>query len=137
LGFIRRAVQAILIASASATVAHNARAADAALIDAARKEGEVVWYTTQIINPLVLKVAEGFHAKYGVSVKYVRQNSTELALRLINEARAGRVEADVYDGTTTAETLKREKLALQWLPDAAKAFPADYVDPQGYWVATN
>jgi iron(III) transport system substrate-binding protein len=114
-----------------------ASAADQAMIDAARKEGEVVWYTTQIIDPLVLKLADAFKAKYGVTLNYVRSNSTEIALRIINEGKAGKIGVDVYDGTTTAEVLKAGKLALQWLPDAAKTFARDYVDPEGYWVATN
>ena len=114
-----------------------ARAADAALIAAAKKEGEVVWYTTQILDPLVLRMQAAFARKYGVEIKPVRANSTEIALRIRNEGIAGRVQADVYDGSTTAEALKQEKLALKWLPEIARDLPADYVDPEGYWVATN
>ena len=53
-----------------------ARAADAALIAAAKKEGEVVWYTTQILDPLVLRMQAAFAKKYGVEIKPVRANST-------------------------------------------------------------
>ena len=49
----------------------------------------------------------------------------------------GRVQADVFDGTSTATPMKRAGAALQWLPDGAKSLPQDYWDPQGYWVATN
>ncbi|MDB5534000.1 MAG: putative binding protein component of iron transporter precursor [Hyphomicrobiales bacterium] len=115
----------------------SARAADEALIAAAKNEGAVVWYTTQIIDPLVLAMNKAFQSKYGIRIDYVRANSGEIVLRLVNEARAGKVQADVYDGTTTAEALKKEGLALQWLPDEAKSFPADYRDQDGYWVATN
>ena len=114
-----------------------AHAADQALVAAAKKEGEVVWYTTQILDPLVLRMQDAFRKKYGIEIKPVRSNSTELAIRVSNEAKAGRVQADVYDGTTTAEALKRERLALRWLPDNAKELPKDYVDPDGYWIGTN
>ncbi len=114
-----------------------AGAADAALVAAAKKEGEVVWYTTQILDPLVLRLQDAFRKAYGVEIKPVRANSTEIALRIRNEGLAGKMQADVYDGTITAEALKKENLALKWLPDNARDLAADYVDPEGYWVATN
>jgi spermidine/putrescine-binding protein len=128
------AVLAAVLMSASSA---PGRAADEALIAAAKKEGEVVWYTTQILDPLVLRLQDAFRRKYGIEIKPVRQNSTELAIRVSNEAKAGRVQADVYDGTTTAEVLKKEGLALKWLPEIAKELPKDYVDPDGYWIGTN
>ena len=127
----------LALAALMAFGAPAARAADAALVAAAKKEGEVVWYTTQILDPLVLRLQESFRRAYGVEIKPVRANSTEIALRIRNEGLAGRMQADVYDGTITAEALKKENLALKWLPDNARDLPADYVDPEGYWVATN
>jgi iron(III) transport system substrate-binding protein len=117
--------------------ARPAAAADAAMIDAARKEGKVVWYTTQPIDPLVLRVSEAFESKYGVKVEYVRANSTEVALRIVNEGKAGKPQGDVFDGTTTAEALKKENMALKHLPDSVKDYAPEYRDPEGYWAATN
>ncbi len=133
---VRRAFAGIVLAALAAGVP-AARAADAALIDAAKKEGKVVWYTTQPIDPLVLVLSAAFEKKYGVKVEYVRANSTDVALRLLTEAKAGKVQGDVYDGTTTAEALKKEGLALKWLPDSVREYAADYRDPEGYWAATN
>jgi iron(III) transport system substrate-binding protein len=115
----------------------SARAADAALIDAAKKEGEVVWYTTQIIAQLVRPVSAAFEKKYGIKVRSTRANSTELSVKIINESRAGKPQSDVFDGTSTVVPLKKEGFVLQWLPDPAKAYPAQYKDPEGYWVANN
>lgn len=116
----------------------SALAADQALIAAAQKEGKVVWYTTNPIDPLVLQLSAAFEKKYaGVKVEYVRANATDVAMRIINEGRAGRVQADVYDGTTTAELLKKENLAFKWLPDSVKDYAPEYKDPDGYWAATN
>ena len=112
-------------------------AADQALIDAARKEGRVVWYTTQQIDPLVRPVVAAFQQKYGVEVDYVRADSSDVALRIINEGRAGRMQSDVFDGTGAAAVLKTEKMAVQWLPDTTKRLPKEYFDAEGYWVATN
>ena len=85
----------IALCASLVLVAPAARAADAALIAAAKKEGEVVWYTTQILDPLVLRMQAAFARKYGVEIKPVRANSTEIALRIRNEGIAGRVQADV------------------------------------------
>ncbi len=115
----------------------GAQAADQALIEAAKKEGQATWYTTQIINQFVAPVAKAFEAKYGVRITYVRADAAEVALRVMNEARAGKVQADVFDGTLTSAALKKEKLVAQWIPDSAKRLPKQYVDAEGYWAATN
>jgi ABC-type Fe3+ transport system substrate-binding protein len=113
-------------------------AADPALIAAARKEGEVVWYTTQIISQLVRPVTAAFEKKYpGIRVRSTRANASETAVKILNESRAGRLQADVFDGTTTVVPLKAEGYVLQWLPDAAKDYPPEVKDPEGYWIANN
>ena len=118
--------------------AGSAQAADAGLIEAARKEGEVNWYSTQIISQLVRPVTVAFEKKYpGIKVRATRANATEVAVKILNESRAGRVQADVFDGTTTVVPLKKEGYVLRWLPAAAKDYPADVKDPEGYWIANN
>src|SRR5215472_3477270 len=121
----------------SSLAAGSAFAADAALIAAAKKEGEVNWYSTQIISQLVRPVSAAFEKKYGIKVRATRANATEVAVKILNESRAGRVQSDVFDGTTTVVPLKKEGFVLQWLPDAAKDYPAEAKDPQGYWIASN
>src|SRR3981081_146239 len=86
----------------------SSQAAEPALIDAAKKEGEVIWYTTQIIAQLVRPVSVAFEKKYGIKVRSTRANSTELSVKIINESRAGRPQSDVFDGTSTVVPLKKE-----------------------------
>jgi iron(III) transport system substrate-binding protein len=125
-------------ALALAATCGAARAADAALIEAARKEGQVNWYSTQIISQLVRPMTAAFERKYpGIKVRATRQNATEVAIKILGESRAGRVQADLFDGTTTVVPLKREGFVLHWLPDSAKDYPAMLKDPEGYWVASN
>lgn len=123
--------------AATLTLVVPAHAADPALIDAARKEGKAVWYTTQIVNQFARPAAEAFEKKYGVKVDYVRADSNEVALRLLNEGKAGRVQADVFDGTSAVARLKKENMVLKWTPENAARFPRGSVDPAGYWIATN
>lgn len=110
-------------------------AADQSLIDAARKEGQVTWYTVQIVDQIVRPIADAFEKKYGIHVNYVRANSNEIGLRVINEARAGKIQASVIDGVQTTVMLKREGLVLKWVPDIN--LPANLFDKDGYWVACN
>jgi ABC-type Fe3+ transport system substrate-binding protein len=118
-------------------LASSAMAATPELIAAAKKEGQVTWYTTQIVNQLVVPVQKAFEAKYGVKINYVRGNTGDVVLRVLNEIKAGRVECDVFDGLSTVATLRREPgVVLQWTPDEAKNYPPERVDPEGYWTAT-
>jgi ABC-type Fe3+ transport system substrate-binding protein len=125
------------VAAASLFAPTAVSAADASLIAAAKKEGSVVWYTSMIIDQLVRPIADAFEKDYGVKIDYVRSDQTEIVLRLINEAKAGGVRADVFDGIGNVPAIKREGLAMKWLPDIAKTLPPQYSDPEGYWIATN
>ena len=117
--------------------APGARAADAGLIAAAKKEGAVTWYTTQIINQFARPAAEVFEKTYGVKVNYVRSNPEEMVLRVMNEAKAGRLQVDVIDGTSSIPALKREGLTAKFIPENAWRFPAQFIDTEGEWVAGN
>jgi iron(III) transport system substrate-binding protein len=133
-----RLTSTIACALAASLATGAAYAADAALIEAAKKEGEVNWYSTQIISQLVRPVTAAFEKKYpGIKVRATRANATEVAVKILNESRAGRVQSDLFDGTTTVVPLKKEGFVLQWLPDAAKDYPSDVKDKDGYWIANN
>ena len=134
-----RTVLAVAVAVASLVVlgSHHAHAADQALIDAAKKEGQLTWYTTQIVTQFARPAAEAFQKKYGIKISMVRGGSSEIALRLLNEHQAGRAQADVFDGTSTSGEVKQAGIAMKWQPDAAKELLAEFKDPAGYWVATN
>lgn len=115
----------------------SADAADAALIAAAKKEGEVVWYTAFIVNQLVRPVSDAFEKTYGVKVKYVRANASDIALRIIAEGKAGRAQSDVFDSTTGTAALKKAGMVEKFIPPNVGHFPKEMVDPEGYWVAVN
>ena len=132
---MRRAIFPLALAASLFSAASYA--ADASLLAAAKKEGEVFWYTTQVLNhsrPLVA----AFEAKYsGIKVNFSVLSAADIAVRISSEAKAGKHIADVFDGTTTVVPLKQEGLVLKWLPDTAKDYPPDRLDQEGYWIATN
>ncbi len=127
---------AIALTAALASLA-PAAAADPALIAAAKKEGQLTWYTTQIVNQFARPAADAFQKKYGIRVNYIRADSNEVTLRIQNEGRAGRVQADVFDGTGATAALKNNNLVAKYIPQSADRLPARFKDKDGYWVATN
>lgn len=113
-------------------------AVDQALIDAAKKEGSVVWYSGLIVNQIVRPLAEGFEKKYpGIKVQGSRLTSSEAALKIMNEARAGKPQADMFDGTALVFRLQAAGVVEPYMPEAAKDFPASGKEANGAWTALN
>jgi iron(III) transport system substrate-binding protein len=111
-------------------------AADPALIEAAKKEGEVVWYTSLIVNQAVRPLVEAFNRQYpGINVKYARADSGPNAIKIMNEAQAGRPQSDVFDGIDTTPPLLTAGLVERYVPSETAQYPAELKDPQGRWNA--
>ncbi len=111
---------------------------DPALLQAARKEGKVVWYTGLIVNQIVRPMVDAFEARYpGIRVQYARASDTDTAVKILNEGRAHRIQADVFDATNAIFPLLDAHLVAAYAPKAAQHYPAGLKDPHGYWTATN
>src|SRR5207244_7107203 len=132
----RRTALVALIALALMVASQEARAADAALIEAAKKERKVVWYTTLIVTQAIRPLKDAFEKKYpGIELQYARADESPTAAKIMAEAAAGRVQADVFDGISNMVPLKRAGIAAPFVPSAAKDYPADMRDKDGYWQA--
>ena len=128
---------ALFFLTCNAATATVTCAADQALIDAARKEGKLTWYTTLIVNQMARPAADAFQKKYGIAVNFVRADTGAILTRLQNEAAAGGIQADVIDTTSGTPALKRMGILEKWQPDSAKGLPAEFIDPEGYWTAAS
>jgi ABC-type Fe3+ transport system substrate-binding protein len=131
---------AALCAAIALLAAPHARAAgaDAALVGAATKEGALAWYSTLIVNQITRPLALAFEKKYpGIKVQYSRATSSEVALKITNEARAGRILADVFDGSNTIFPLQDANLVEPYLVEAAKSYPPEFRDANGLWTTMN
>ncbi len=118
--------------------ARPAAVADAALVVAARKEGAVVWYSGMIVNQIVRPMATAFEKAYpGIKVQAARLPSAEAALKILDEARSGRPQADIFDGSATVFPLLAAGLVEPFRPASAEAFPPERRDPNGYWTSIN
>jgi ABC-type Fe3+ transport system substrate-binding protein len=117
-------------------LAPAARATDAALVEAAKKEGRVVWYTTLIVNQAIRPLQAAFEKKYpGVKLQYSRADDAATALKVLSEARAGRVQADVFDSLYSMIAIQRAGLIAPYRPPNIDQFPPDLKDKEGYWTA--
>jgi iron(III) transport system substrate-binding protein len=132
---LRRLAGIAALAALIAT-AVPAAGADRALIEAAKKEGRVTWYTSLIVNQFVRPAAAAFERKYGIPIDFVRSDPDAIALRIVAEEKAGHVLGDIFDGFGMPQLVKAGYVA-SWLPDRVKSWPRQYVDPAGFWLSTN
>lgn len=111
---------------------------DPTLVQAAQNEGKVVWYTGLIVNQIVRPLAEAFESKYpGIHVAYSRATSSDNDLKIMNEARARRPQADIFDGAAALVPLREAKLVATYRPAAAESYPPELKDPDGLRTAMN
>jgi iron(III) transport system substrate-binding protein len=114
-----------------------AQAVTPALIEAARKEGKIVWYTA-VDLPVAERVARSFEAKYpGVACR-VERSGAERVFQRIGQEYASRIHAvDVVNSSDAAHFIvwKRDGLLAPYVPeDVARHFPAGHKDPDGQFA---
>src|SRR3954464_7080399 len=113
----------------SAARAADAYQPDPRLVEAAKKEGQVLLYTTHIVDQIVRPLIKSFQSYVpGVDVKYVRADGLGLSVRLTNEARANRVQADVWCMVDGVQSLLRGGFAAPFEVGNARDLPAGLVD---------
>jgi iron(III) transport system substrate-binding protein len=74
------------------------------VVEAAKKEGEVVLYSALVGAPSTERIAEAFEAKFGIPVETLEARASELLERVRTEQASGRSLGDVsYNGATATE----------------------------------
>jgi len=115
-------------------LAGNAHAQDPRL-EAAKKEGKVVWYTSLAL-PSAEKVAKLFETAYpGVKVEVHRTGSERILSRVMQELQAGIKNVDVVHTSDAGHfvLLKSKNLLLKYTPAGVDGFPAGFKDRDGYF----
>lgn len=108
------------------------------LIEGAKKEGKVVWYTS-VDLPLAEKVGKSFEAKFpGVAVR-VERTGAERVFQRIGQEYASNIHAvDVANSSDAAHFIvwKKNGLLETFVPeDVAKFYPAEHKDPDGMFAS--
>jgi iron(III) transport system substrate-binding protein len=109
-----------------------------ALIEAAKKEGKVVWYTS-VDLPLAEKVGKAFETKYpGIAVRVERSGAERIFQRIGQEYASNIAAVDIVNSSDAAHMIvwKRDKLLAAYVPeDVAKHYPAEHKDPEGMFAS--
>jgi ABC-type Fe3+ transport system substrate-binding protein len=129
------AVSCALATQIFAAHAEDQPAAD--LVGKAKQEKEVVYYTELIVDQIVRPLAAAFDRKYGIKVTYWRGDSQAASLRLSIEHKAGRTIADVWSLASAVGPLIDGGIVDRVATESSAVLPAEFRDPNGYWVATN
>jgi iron(III) transport system substrate-binding protein len=104
------------------------------LADAARREGEVVWYASMNLSEANAVIAK-FEERYPyIKVRLNRTGSEKLLTKLLAEARAGKSFADVIQTVEFSMHLFRSRgLLARYIPQANALYPREFKD-EGYWT---
>lgn len=142
--FLRRREFGVMAASALAfpAIVRAQAPALAALHDAARKEGELTWYTVPQTSEVAEKMGRTFTARYpGIKVNVVRTTAQVAYQRLNQDLKAGTPNCDVFTSTDLAHyvDLKGRNLLLKFLPAAVARQDkrVQNMDPDGYFHASS
>jgi ABC-type Fe3+ transport system substrate-binding protein len=108
------------------------------LIEGAKKEGKLMWYTTLIVDQVVRPVKEAFEKEYPfIQIDFYRGNAENLVRRMLAEYQAKRYDVDLVDGTVSPVMVQRAGFLQRFYSPFFTEYPAELKDPQGFWGATN
>ena len=108
------------------------------LVDGAKKEGKLTFYTTLIVEQVVRPLKDAFEKEYPfVQVEYFRGNSDRIAQKLFAEYQAKRYAVDVIDGSSTTTMVRRAGLLQRFFSPYFAEYPAELKDAEGYWGVSN
>ncbi len=111
-------------------------AADEVDVEAAKKEGRVVLYTS-LDTKIVDSIIAGFTGKYGIKVEYFRGGSADVTSKVLAEADASALQADMVDASDVGALLlmKERGLLAPYRSPSTASVPDNLRDPDGTWVA--
>jgi iron(III) transport system substrate-binding protein len=124
-----------------ASVASSAPPASAVtpqLIEAAKKEGKIAFYTS-IDLPVAERIAKAFESKYrDIAVRVERTGAERVFQRIGQEYASGIHAVDVVNSSDAAHFIawKREGLLEAYVPeDVARFYPDEHKDPDGMFAS--
>jgi iron(III) transport system substrate-binding protein len=125
-------------ASPIRAAAPAAEAITPALIEAAKKEGKVVWYTS-VDLPLAERITKTFQDKFpGVVARVERSGAERIFQRIGQEYSSNIYAVDVVNSSDAAHLIlwKRNGWLAPYVPeDVAKHYPAEHKDADGTFAS--
>ena len=108
-----------------------------ALIEAAKKEGQVIYYTSTDL-PVAEKIAKAFEAKYsGIAVRVERTGAERVFQRIGQEYSSNIHAVDVVNSSDAAHFIvwKRDGLLASYVPEDVAKYPAEHRDADGQFAS--
>src|SRR5258708_9681756 len=109
-----------------------------ALVEAAKKEGQVIYYTSTDL-PVAEKLAKAFEAKYsGIAVRVERTGAERVFQRIGQEYSSSIHAVDVVNSSDAAHFIvwKRDGILAPYVPeDVAKFYPPEHKDTDGQFAS--
>ncbi len=126
----------ILLAGRPGWAADGPTMASEVDIAKAKAEGKVTLYTS-LDTKIVDAIVGPFKEKYGIDVEYFRGGSADVTSKVLAEADAGHIQADMVDASDLAALLvmKERGLLLAKKSEASAVISPDLQDPDGTWMA--
>ena len=110
---------------------------DQKLLEGARKEGQVVFYSAMIVNQALRPLADGFMKKYpAVKMSFWRGDTEEIIAKLTAEVRAKNIVGDLIEGTGVGELAIEGDLVQPYQTPVSQEYPPQYRDTRNLWTAT-
>jgi ABC-type Fe3+ transport system substrate-binding protein len=108
------------------------------LVEGAKKEGKITWYTTLIIDQVVRPLKAAFEKEYPfLQLDFSRLNTEPLVQKVMTEYQAKHFDVDMIDGTVSPTMVRRAGYMQRFYSPYLAEYPAELKDPQGFWAATN
>jgi iron(III) transport system substrate-binding protein len=108
------------------------------LVEGAKKEGKVMFYTALIVNQVVRPLKAAFEKEYPfINVDFFRGNSENIAQRTLLEYQAKRYEVDILSGSTATSIVQQAGFMQRFYSPYLAEYPPELKDPKGFWGSTN
>jgi iron(III) transport system substrate-binding protein len=131
-----------LLLPARMSLAAPMPAAHAALYEAAKKEGELTWYSAHYTSEQAERAGREFTQQYpGVKVNVVRTTAQVAYQRLSQDIQSNTPNCDVFGSTDVGHyvQLKERKLLMKYVPAAQASLDPRFqnIDPDGFFHTTS
>jgi iron(III) transport system substrate-binding protein len=108
------------------------------LVEGAKKEGKVSFYTGLIVDQVVRPVKDAFEKEYPfLQIEFFRGNSERVAQKVLTEYQAKRYEVDVISGSAATTMVQRAGYMQRFYSPHLAEYPPELKDPKGFWGSTN
>lgn len=129
-------VVVLVLFSSTASTAWGQSEHTKRLIEGAKKEGKLVWYTALNINDATM-LTKRFEQIYPfIKTESLRLGQRDLLTKILVEANTGVFKADAIEAVSIeGHILKKRGLLEKYVSPEAAAYPADMKDPDGTWTS--